>query len=1133
MSNYYKDVKTTTSVADAYRSMYAKPNEDILNEELIDSIIEDVREEEINEWLDYLEEDSMMSYPKKNEKKIRPMLMKIAKKHPKVKVSFGTHSKGKFVDDNNINFKGQEKDIDMLMKDIQNNHKNLVKMMEDNDLDESKGLAAKAKKSGISVGTLRKVYNRGMAAWKTGHRPGTTPQQWGMARVNAFIVKKKKGNLNHDKDLAHVIHPDDSMLDEAMKLAQIVRKHKSALMKAKRTGNLEIPQKAEDELSNWASNNGEIRGDDPDEFSDWLDNHLDELVPTLKIKEEVELSESFSKPMPLKTYANRIAFDAKEKQWIMDNEKDVPMFFPNDKLKTSLVLGYPVRTNDYYFAFLTGEDDKRVKMAREANLKMNILLQQEYKKALARGGIDFKKEPEKLYALSGYLWNVMTKAFDKLPSQLGAGDTMTRDELYVAIEDLVGEPPIFESYDYQGETIQEGRLSGIFGKIANKIRSAKKKIKKRFKLGRKAKDFSDIKENQSPKLDANVLKSVADTYASMQNYGIQGDIVESLQELESLLEAPYDKADVKKVQGLEKKLRNMLKEVDKVMRGSGLSAPAFSNVRSGITKGLQSIEKFYKIANTAPQKRMLKNSINEVKRQEVDAMKKVSKDMQKVLVSYQKIANMGDKELKNTVHNKDYKKVLDARDTILKMIGTLNTKMILQKEDFELVEASAGEMIDKLFKTGGDKMFQYGVAKLLNMTGVKVAMSMQKQNPVGFKNTMVAMGKDNKIKLATNNALMKMFKQQGVKPLPEELDNDDKPVVKKIVTMLKKASKKHAKQADDLEKAVSEGKGKNFAQQAAIAIAKKKSGKYDKDGKKIDERVKDGKLDPLSKMGKSKLTGQEINKYYRDNPKQKAAARDKTVKKAIELALDLSGATNYAIKEIEKLKRGLSKNPAVKLALRHANESKEFTGHHVVIENLSPANVVKLKTFGKMMAKMTKLPFDEKDPEKSIDKLMGQVWKQKHVPANWERLHKMVAMLRDIGVKMPSLKGKYMGLDPVTKKAIFYKEGTDEMVEWHQKIEDIKEGIEELVEKQEMKDADIKKIAQMTDRNDHTGSLMHFAKLLGDRQALGALKGIMMTHKALGHMPEGLMRTRNQIYDNLVRQSSRKYSNHKDIMKSL
>lgn len=62
--------------------------------------------------------------------------------------------------------------------------------------------ADKSKASGISVGTLKKVYDRGVAAWKTGHRPGTTPSQWGHARVNAFIAKKKKGNLNHDKDLA-------------------------------------------------------------------------------------------------------------------------------------------------------------------------------------------------------------------------------------------------------------------------------------------------------------------------------------------------------------------------------------------------------------------------------------------------------------------------------------------------------------------------------------------------------------------------------------------------------------------------------------------------------------------------------------------------------------------------------------------------------------------------------------------------------------------------------------------------------------------------------------------------------------------------------------------------------------------
>jgi dephospho-CoA kinase len=61
-------------------------------------------------------------------------------------------------------------------------------------------LAAKAEKSGISVGTLRKVYNRGVAAWNSGHRPGTTPQQWGHARVNSYI---NKGKTYHtaDKDL--------------------------------------------------------------------------------------------------------------------------------------------------------------------------------------------------------------------------------------------------------------------------------------------------------------------------------------------------------------------------------------------------------------------------------------------------------------------------------------------------------------------------------------------------------------------------------------------------------------------------------------------------------------------------------------------------------------------------------------------------------------------------------------------------------------------------------------------------------------------------------------------------------------------------------------------------------------------
>jgi hypothetical protein len=63
------------------------------------------------------------------------------------------------------------------------------------------GLAAKAKKSGVSLSTLKKVYARGVAAWNSGHRPGTTPQQWGMARVNSYITKGKGTYHGADKDL--------------------------------------------------------------------------------------------------------------------------------------------------------------------------------------------------------------------------------------------------------------------------------------------------------------------------------------------------------------------------------------------------------------------------------------------------------------------------------------------------------------------------------------------------------------------------------------------------------------------------------------------------------------------------------------------------------------------------------------------------------------------------------------------------------------------------------------------------------------------------------------------------------------------------------------------------------------------
>ena len=64
------------------------------------------------------------------------------------------------------------------------------------------GLQKKADKSGMSYSILKKVYDRGMAAWKGGHRPGASQHQWAFARVNSFITKSSGTWGGADKDLA-------------------------------------------------------------------------------------------------------------------------------------------------------------------------------------------------------------------------------------------------------------------------------------------------------------------------------------------------------------------------------------------------------------------------------------------------------------------------------------------------------------------------------------------------------------------------------------------------------------------------------------------------------------------------------------------------------------------------------------------------------------------------------------------------------------------------------------------------------------------------------------------------------------------------------------------------------------------
>lgn len=61
-------------------------------------------------------------------------------------------------------------------------------------------LQAYSQATGVPLGLVKQSYNRGMAAWRTGHRPGATAQQWGYARA-ASMLTCGKTHYTTDSDL--------------------------------------------------------------------------------------------------------------------------------------------------------------------------------------------------------------------------------------------------------------------------------------------------------------------------------------------------------------------------------------------------------------------------------------------------------------------------------------------------------------------------------------------------------------------------------------------------------------------------------------------------------------------------------------------------------------------------------------------------------------------------------------------------------------------------------------------------------------------------------------------------------------------------------------------------------------------
>lgn len=65
---------------------------------------------------------------------------------------------------------------------------------------DAKSLDERAAVTGVPKRFLQESYDRGMAAWRTGHRPGATQQQWGYARVSSLLLCGKT-HYSTDSDL--------------------------------------------------------------------------------------------------------------------------------------------------------------------------------------------------------------------------------------------------------------------------------------------------------------------------------------------------------------------------------------------------------------------------------------------------------------------------------------------------------------------------------------------------------------------------------------------------------------------------------------------------------------------------------------------------------------------------------------------------------------------------------------------------------------------------------------------------------------------------------------------------------------------------------------------------------------------
>jgi hypothetical protein len=142
-----------------------------------------------------------LSTSEKFDKMFEIRFYKLKEKHGKI--SPKNKYKSSIVDKKYSSYKSKSKKVSSYTKDWNKKYG-----------EKSISLSAKSKISGVPLSILKKVYNKGLAAWRGGsHRPGASQHQWGVSRVNSFLTCGKTWYF-----------PDHKLAQEAMKKSPKSRK---------------------------------------------------------------------------------------------------------------------------------------------------------------------------------------------------------------------------------------------------------------------------------------------------------------------------------------------------------------------------------------------------------------------------------------------------------------------------------------------------------------------------------------------------------------------------------------------------------------------------------------------------------------------------------------------------------------------------------------------------------------------------------------------------------------------------------------------------------------------------------------------------------------------------------------------